>query len=1017
MDLEVFSDPDLLAEHLALIAKAGSSELAGDEDHARNKVRARDKYLRDERARQDFAGLVIRMQKTGVHEKVGYQSAVAFLFDKGHKWPGGGVPSERTLNYYLITARNLPSELVRQCLISIKGYAAAAGVPSELCRTALCQAIEAGATTKSIEGGARAARRVLQKGGSEKRARAAAADEVNREPVTREERTAVAVAQAIRVLDRGRKGEGKAPRPTAEPETSHEIGMLKEGLAGLQQSVEMLVERIQTQGGMPAAQSPAVPEDPRRYPRNDFAEPAPPVVPDAGPAAQTTATPATEMPTEKAARTPVAEPIVEPVPDPVPPTPEPIPDLPEDEEPDEDQEPDEDDHSSSDEKPAPPKPAPQPVPYGPEEEHLAVGYSGEDYRPTEGERRACEVIAALEGAIRLTKPVMQLRYHPLMDDHLDGRLQHHYNQAARPLARLCWEMMPLLADRAREGHDWLQYEFLQSGEDPDAAPPPPRETRIPPHLISWLPVPTTEQVELPMSYLSLRVRSPYHDKEHPEPSPERIQVFRLLALVQAAHVSLLLFKQRNEAGDALGISLAYQLERTLADAGFQLNRLAGAFHKDAEAAREEFEEEWIQQAEEEKMKEAKAQASHIVVGEDHIPGQHTTWGKTDDGRLTSVTQSTPQLIIATGNQGVGKTQGSALIREGCHLPLGGLAFMKEVKRTITYLVDMNKGYARHAPLCGLYPNPYPEQWKVLTDSYGVKFAQYLAAFPRLKVLCMPGAAPRLREQYAQFCERGLEIKEFGFNPLEQNALFYRLMMPMGTEGNGKVRTNARTVMDAIIGNLGLGRTPERVMQEMKKAKIVGEAGYRLQLKLIQDITTPDQFLIDHLEEPVPIIVLLESRDFGPGFMLPLEVAMWAVFCGPLRNGTHPHRWIMVPEVAKQGLHEIVAPFMIENAAEVRHGVVSWYLETQLLGFLPDALIGLATGILHFRAVNQRDYRRVQELFAAFQHLPFRHITELPVGVAFMAFLKVSDPALCNRVIKVCFRPTATWAGGETMRVG
>ena len=303
MDLEVFSDPDLLAEHLALIAKAGSSELAGDEDHARNKVRARDKYLRDERARQDFAGLVIRMQKTGVHEKVGYQSAVAFLFDKGHKWPGGGVPSERTLNYYLISARNLPSELVRQCLISIKGYAAAAGVPSELCRTALCQAIEAGATTKSIEGGARAARKALQKGGSEKRARAAAADEVNREPVTREERTAVAVAQAIRVLDRGRKGEGKAPRPTAEPETSHEIGRLKEGLAGLQQSVEMLVERIQTQGGMPAAQNPAVPEDPRRYPRNDPAEPAPPVVPDAGPAAQTTATPATEMPTEKAART------------------------------------------------------------------------------------------------------------------------------------------------------------------------------------------------------------------------------------------------------------------------------------------------------------------------------------------------------------------------------------------------------------------------------------------------------------------------------------------------------------------------------------------------------------------------------------------------------------------------------------------------------------------------------------------------------------------------------------------
>ena len=244
------------------------------------------------------------------------------------------------------------------------------------------------------------------------------------------------------------------------------------------------------------------------------------------------------------------------------------------------------------------------------------------------------------------------------------------------------------------------------------------------------------------------------------------------------------------------------------------------------------------------------------------------------------------------------------------------------------------------------------------------------------------------------------------------------MLSMGTEGNGKPRTQARTVIDSIIGHLGLGRTPELGLNEMKKAKIIGEAGFHWQMKFIKEITTKDgEFLIDNLNDTSPLIIILESQDFGADCILPLEVAMWAVLMGRLRNGTHPHRWILVPEMAKQGLHEIVAPFMIENSAEVRHGVVSWYIETQQIGFLPDALIGLATGIIHFKGVNQKDYRRVQELFCAFQKLPFHYISELPVGVGFMAFLKVSDPALCNRVIKVIFRPTATWAGGETMRVG
>jgi hypothetical protein len=39
-------------------------------------------------------------------------------------------------------------------------------------------------------------------------------------------------------------------------------------------------------------------------------------------------------------------------------------------------------------------------------------------------------------------------------------------------------------------------------------------------------------------------------------------------------------------------------------------------------------------------------------------------------------------------------------------------------------------------------------------------------------------------------------------------------------------------------------------------------------------------------------------------------------------------------MAKQGLHEVVEPWLTEDSAEVRHGLRSHYIETQQIRFLP-----------------------------------------------------------------------------------
>lgn len=85
-----------------------------------------------------------------------------------------------------------------------------------------------------------------------------------------------------------------------------------------------------------------------------------------------------------------------------------------------------------------------------------------------------------------------------------------------------------------------------------------------------------------------------------------------------------------------------------------------------------------------------------------------------------------------------------------------------------------------------------------------------------------------------------------------------------------------------------------------------------------------------------------------------------------------------------------------------------------ISFLPRAYVAMASGIIVYRLTNEEDYRRIQALWASFRKIPFDEIANLPDGVAYVAFHHVSDPKLRGKAFKVRLRPTATWAGGETL---
>jgi hypothetical protein len=336
-------------------------------------------------------------------------------------------------------------------------------------------------------------------------------------------------------------------------------------------------------------------------------------------------------------------------------------------------------------------------------------------------------------------------------------------------------------------------------------------------------------------------------------------------------------------------------------------------------------------------------------------------------------------------------------------------------RTISFEVDFRQGQTRRSSLCGILPNPYVNQRQYLRDRFGFSS---LLHYAYINVLVLKGRVEAtreyLQETYPNDHER-FRVYEIGFDTSEQTNQFYHLLLPFGTEANGKVRTQGRMHVDSVIGYRGMGNHPSLLLEDMLKAKLPGvnEAALRAQMKFIIDHTTPGRPLNDILLDPWPIVVLLESRFLGPGHLIPLEVAIMAALSEELRDGTNPLRWYFLHEMGKQGMHEVVEPYLLDGAANLRHQMCSYYIETQQIGWLPRSLISPATGILQFKGASLQDYKLLQELYYGFD-VPFRHIAELQPGQAIAVLRRASNPAYAGRGLHIYLRPTVTWAGGETL---
>ncbi len=88
---------------------------------------------------------------------------------------------------------------------------------------------------------------------------------------------------------------------------------------------------------------------------------------------------------------------------------------------------------------------------------------------------------------------------------------------------------------------------------------------------------------------------------------------------------------------------------------------------------------------------------------------------------------------------------------------------------------------------------------------------------------IPAYRKLFQQTYGEQHER-LLLHQIGFDPSEQTSLFYRSMLSVGTDGNGKTKTQARALFESIIGNHGPGFRHLTYRQIMELVK--GQAYYR-----------------------------------------------------------------------------------------------------------------------------------------------------------------------------------------------
>jgi hypothetical protein len=497
-----------------------------------------------------------------------------------------------------------------------------------------------------------------------------------------------------------------------------------------------------------------------------------------------------------------------------------------------------------------------------------------------------------------------------------------------------------------------------------------------------------------------------------EPTEADAPLWRFLGLADALSAEIKRYYATLETTEepSLDDVLACQLSEAISDVNYQGLLLYRTLE---ELAREGEKQESVITAVA-AARQADADHNLIVLGEARRPKLYFKIGADSRGRIIALSAQTPQHIPVIGCTGCGKTHFTRVAAEACCMELPGLSTLTEQLRVILMETDYNKGFTRRQMLAGYQPNADAAELDYLYRMYGYR-ARGNEAYTRAKLLVLPDSVKQLKIELAPLVERGLQIHPCVVHPSEVGMVGYRAMLANLRHVGGSQRAGYMRTIEAVISSLGAEATPENLIAKIPALGLHAREreGMICQLTELERLLSKDgSMLIDHLNDPSPVFVLLESRHMSPDVLIPFQMVVLGALSAPLRDGSHPLRVVQVDEGNKISKNEVAVEVMTESGRERRHNPRTLILNGQSILGMDAEFFSQATVVLVFRLNSMKDVRALKERFAPFQDIPDEEFLHLADGECMIGTTRSTSG---ERTFRVRIRPTVTNAGGETLQ--
>jgi len=390
----------------------------------------------------------------------------------------------------------------------------------------------------------------------------------------------------------------------------------------------------------------------------------------------------------------------------------------------------------------------------------------------------------------------------------------------------------------------------------------------------------------------------------------------------------------------------------------------------------------------------------IMIGADNSSEQYGLFAESA-GLKIAMDLNHPQTIIATGNQGSGKSFTSGSILEMSVQSILGINHLSNPMAAVVFHYSNTQSYRPEARTMS-QPNDQAEQIKLLADKYHAK----PEALQEVVYLVPPDKLE----------ERQIEYKDAKVFPIQFKAHDLKIQhwkLLMGAEGNKAAYLRIiNNLMREHRENLNIDLLRESFIEACPDDKLIDFGLMRFDFA--EQYVNHESQITNLLQPGRLVIVDLRDELIEKDEALTLFMILMDLFSESQHNGKHFNKLVMFDECHKYIENCFLVNALTEAVREMRHRGTSIILASQDPQSIPATLLELASMMFLFKFNSPLWLAHLQKANTALKNLTPEKLNTLKPGEAYVWANKSSDVSFTRQAQKIQCRPRVTKHGGDSV---